>query len=431
MASINFPDSPVDGQYYNIFGTTYKYDSTTNSWAPISGEFEQNLYIGYTGSYGYTGSIGYTGSRGVTGYTGSEGFGAPRYTQIFTATGSGSYVLDQWTPTAISIFVSVNGLVQLPDVDYYIEDDIIYFNIVPPEGADVEIRYFGPSLGVTGYSGSVGYQGSQGIVGFRGSVGFIGSSGFATVFLGEDPPSGVDQPFDGQLWWDINNGILNIYYPNEENANTWVGIAEGPQGRPGYTGSQGYTGSEGPQGPVGPQGPQGEKGEEGAQGPAGADGQTGFTGSKGLDGSGSAGFTGSRGEVGFVGSLGYVGSQGVTGDLTREPWLYGTGSSGTIVLNAAQTRLFRIQPSGTFNLSIENLDLPNGFATSIVVVIQQGGTARVPGFVSINGSIFVDIKWQAGSAPTGNANKYDAIAYSIYSTGSGSYLILAQLVPFG
>lgn len=430
MSSINFPDSPVDGQNFNVLGTTYIYDLETNSWAPISGEFEQNLYIGYTGSLGYTGSIGYSGSQGPTGFTGSEGFGAPRFTQIFTATGSGSYVLDQWTPTAIAIFVIVNGLVQLPDIDYYVEDDIIYFNIVPPSGSDVEIRYFGPALGTTGYTGSVGYQGSQGITGYRGSVGYRGSNGFATVFIGENPPTGDDQPFDGQLWWDKNNGILNIYYPNEQNANTWVGIAEGPKGDKGFTGSRGYDGSigfTGSQGLQGPQGPQGPKGEEGAQG---LQGEIGFTGSKGQDATGSQGekgYTGSIGSLGYVGSLGYTGS---SGDLFKEPWLFGSPTSGTVVGDAAETRIFYVQPSGTFNFNVANLDLPSGFATSIILIILQGGTPRVPQFFSINGVQQSPIYWQGGSAPTGNANKYDVIAYSIYCNG-GSYLVLAQIIPFG
>lgn len=129
MSAINFPNNPVDGQYFAVENIIYKYDLETNSWTPISmdtgayvrlffgvtppppasnnmwwntetgelyvfyqdgssnqwvistptptsgyvGSRGTTGFVGSTGDLGYSGSIGYTGSRGVTGYVGSAG----------------------------------------------------------------------------------------------------------------------------------------------------------------------------------------------------------------------------------------------------------------------------------------------------------------------------------------------------------------------
>lgn len=358
--------------------------------------------------------------------------GYPYYTQQFVADGTDRYTLDETVTYPYEVIVSVNGLVQLPAVDYDIgaSPNEIIFNSVPIQGSDVEIRFFGPIdpgyMGSTGYQGSLGDRGEtgyRGSLGQQGATGYTGSSGVAEVYISENAPSGLNVT-PNMLWWDSDNAILNIYYTDED---TWVGIAEGPQGRVGYTGSEGsigYTGSAGPAGPTGNTGPQGAPGIQGipgAQGPEGRAGYTGSKGDKGDSGAGTIGYTGSPGNLGYTGSV---------GDPYKEPWSFTSSSSGTVVLDADNKRVFRIQPLGSFSVNVTNLNVLNGFTTSIVLVIQQGGTAYLPTSFSIAGTQVTDVKWQGGSAPTGNANKYDTIAYSIYNA-SGNYLVLAQLIPFG
>lgn len=259
---------------------------------------------GYSGSRGFTGSIGYTGSRGDSGYGGSTGaVGAPDYSQKIISTGSSNYSLDRQVTSPNHIIVSVNGLVQIPTTDYAILGlSTISFVNPPIVSSDIEIRYFSLATQV-GYQGSAGISGSAG-AGYRGSIGFQGSSGqggYSAIYIG---PTSDPSPFDGELWFDTDNGILSIYY---EVANTWVGIG------PGLRGADGYTGSIGPSG-----------------GYSGSQGGTGFAGSLGFTGSEGAGFTGSIGYTGSLGIIGYTGSQGDPSGYTGSAGLTGyTGSPGS------------------------------------------------------------------------------------------------------
>ena len=278
------------------------------------------------GSQGYTGSRGTSGFTGSRGYSGSEGRpGSPKSNQTYVADGAtSSFALNSLVYNTKSIFVMVNGLVLVPDADYSItNNDTLVLNDMPNDLADIEIRYFD----------DVGYQGSVGQTGYRGSVGYTGSNGFAMVYMSPTPPPSPD---DGALWWDTDNGILNIFYEDE---NTWVGIAEGPRGPRGYAGSTGigYTGSRGIPGEAAAVGYTGSLGNVGYTGSVGS---IGYSGSQGIAGEYAAiGFTGSIGSVGYTGSagsIGYSGSQGIAGEyaaigFTGSSGIVGyTGSSGTV-----------------------------------------------------------------------------------------------------
>lgn len=88
--------------------------------------------------------------------------------------------------------------------------------------------------------------------------------------------------------------------------------------------------------------------------------------------------------------------------------------------------------SGNWTLNLTGLATTNGFASSVTLIIAQGSTPYVPSTLSISG-VGQSINWQGGSLPSGNANKKDALSYSILSTGSGvtDYVIFGQLVSFG
>jgi hypothetical protein len=293
---------------------------------------------GYQGSVGYLGSVGYRGSKGDTGdpggpqgYTGSVGYvgsvgtgfvgsqgpaGSPKAKQVFTSDGIVKiYSLNTNVETPQSIFVMLNGSVLIPDDDYTIQNNnTLVLTAIPTKNSSIEVRYFGS----TGYIGSSGYRGS---VGYQGSA---GAAGIAQAYVSAFAPP-VSERVPGELWWDTDNGILNIYYSNEQ---TWVGLAEGPRGPFGYTGSGGlgYTGSAGA-------GYVGSRGYSGSVGFTGSIGSLGYTGSRGYNGSvgylGSVGFTGS---VGYVGSVGYTGSKGAgyDGSLGYTGSIGFTGSVGYV-----------------------------------------------------------------------------------------------------
>jgi len=123
------------------------------------------------------------GSQGLffgslTGFTGSKGdiglVGAPSESQTLIGNGSNTeYTLTRTAYSTKSIFVSVNGLVQIPDTDYTVNNYTISFTNSPQDTADIEIRYF--DVGAIGFNGSVGFQGSKGDPG--GATGYTGSAG--------------------------------------------------------------------------------------------------------------------------------------------------------------------------------------------------------------------------------------------------------------
>ena len=166
---------------------------------------------GYDGSTGYTGSVGYTGSEGVgfigsrgdtgfigsrgtdgtNGYTGSQGagftgskgdVGGPARKQLLLGDGTTTtFTMTESTPLPENIFVIVNGLVQIPTTDYTVDGTNLIFVNPPYNTADIEIRYFDITVGVTGFRGSVVFQGSLGYtgsLGLTGGIGYTGSRGY-------------------------------------------------------------------------------------------------------------------------------------------------------------------------------------------------------------------------------------------------------------
>ena len=389
------------------------FDSSTIGASGFQGSSGFRGSIGFTGSRGLTGtdglngfigSRGFTGSRG-TGFTGSSGFngstgavGAPNYSQIFTSTGIASYTLDLPVINPNHIIVSVNGLIQIPTTDYQIlSGTTLFFNTIPPTGSDIEIRFF-TIANIVGFRGSVGFQGS---VGVRGSVGFQGSSGEigpTIIYISdvEDPA-----PYDGQLWFDTDNGILSIYYEPE---NTWVGIGPGLRGAIGYTGSGGS-----PNGYTGSRGFTGSKGETGEPGPTGATGATGPSGTNGV--------------------RGYTGSKGADAQVVEDFDDLGN-RSGLVNLDVSSTNVFRLSPTGPFSINFGNVNtIPNNKTTTFVVFLVQDDPAIFPTTITFGG-VEETILWQGATLPVGNASKTDAISFTILKTSSG-LTVFGQLISFG
>ena len=412
-----FPDNPQIGDTATINGRTWEWDG--ERWLRVS-DLERGE-TGFTGSRGFVGSVGF-------GYAGSIGLpgGAPRNNQILTGDGLTSrFILDSIVGNSVSIFVIVNGLVLIPHNDYVIENsnELLIYD-TPNELSDIEIRFFDEA----------GFTGSFGATGYRGSVGFRGSNGLAQVYVNPVAPS-YEETIDGELWWDTENGILNIWYTDEE---TWVGIQQGPRGFKGYAGSLGYTGSRGftgsfgytgSQGIIGPTGYDGSRGAQGIQGIQGIQG-AGFVGSKGFDGSiGTLGYTGSFG-AGYTGSVGYVGSKG-SDALLVEDYSVISGGATNFSLDIEDSNVFKISPTGDFTINFQNVSLiPINKTTTFVIIITQGSTAYKPTTISFDGAAQT-VLWQGTAIPSGNASKTDAISFTVLKNSSGAYTVLGQLIGFG
>lgn len=107
-----------------------------------------------------------------------------------------------------------------------------------------------------------------------------------------------------------------------------------------------------------------------------------------------------------------------------------TSATGTVTHDCSTGQLFSHSSiSANFTANLTNLNLDSGYATTVTLVLNQGGTAYIPNAVQIGG-VSQTINWQGGSAPSGNANKKDVVSFSILNS-SGTYTVLGQLTSFG
>jgi len=107
------------------------------------------------------------------------------------------------------------------------------------------------------------------------------------------------------------------------------------------------------------------------------------------------------------------------------------GAGATVALDCSTGNTFYITStvSGNWTANLTNLSLSANCITNVTLMIIQGVTAYVPNALQIGGTTQT-INWQGGSIPTGNNSKKDAIAFTIFYTGS-AYNVFGQLVTFG
>jgi hypothetical protein len=103
--SIDFPQSPNDGQVYTFSNRTWTFSVAANAWIATTtnvGYTGSQGLIGFAGSSGAYAGMGYTGSRGNLGYTGSSGaYAAVGYTGS-PGTGGGSSSVTVSTTAPVS-----------------------------------------------------------------------------------------------------------------------------------------------------------------------------------------------------------------------------------------------------------------------------------------------------------------------------------------
>lgn len=318
-------DNQLQGFVYLSVDDGKVYIKVSNTFADWSSGYN----IGGQGYTGSTGALGYTGSRGFVGSTGTVG--VPTNSQLLTGNGSNTqFTLTELVSNTRNIFVVVNGLIQVPDVDYTINNLTLNLNNVPANTADIEVRYFGVergpagytgsqgAVGPSGYTGSAGFQGSLGSVGFQGSIGAPGGSTGFTGSIGAIGYTGsigftgsigpVGRPSASQLLAGNGsntvftltegavdtksilvavNGLIQIPDTDYSVSGTTLQFVNTPSNTAdieirffnsalvGFGGSVGYKGSAGD---------PGDRGYTGSVGYTGSAGSTGFSGSQGLIG---------------------------------------------------------------------------------------------------------------------------------------------------
>jgi hypothetical protein len=107
------------------------------------------------------------------------------------------------------------------------------------------------------------------------------------------------------------------------------------------------------------------------------------------------------------------------------------GAIGVVTHDCSNGQIFNhVGITNNFTANFTNLNLDNGYATNITLILNQGGTAYLANDVQISG-VAQTINWQGNSiAPEGSPNKKEVVSFSILND-SGTYLIFGQLVSFG
>ena len=89
---------------------------------------------------------------------------------------------------------------------------------------------------------------------------------------------------------------------------------------------------------------------------------------------------------------------------------------------------YHTSPDANWTANFTNLNISTNYATSVSIVIDQGGTGYYPDAVQIGG-VAQTIKWQANTTPTPSSNRTDVVTFSILNN-SGTYVVLGQLTGF-
>ncbi len=104
-------------------------------------------------------------------------------------------------------------------------------------------------------------------------------------------------------------------------------------------------------------------------------------------------------------------------------------ATGTVEHDCINGHIFyHTSPDANWTANFTNLNIATSYATSVTVVIAQGGTGYYPNAVQIGG-VGQTINWQGNATPTPSTNRTDVVTFSILNN-SGTYVVLGQLTGF-
>jgi hypothetical protein len=104
-------------------------------------------------------------------------------------------------------------------------------------------------------------------------------------------------------------------------------------------------------------------------------------------------------------------------------------ATGTVEHDCINGHIFyHTSPDANWTANFTNLNIATSYATSVSIVIAQGGTGYYPDAVQIGG-VAQTIKWQGNATPTPSTNRTDVVTFNILNN-SGTYVVLGQLTGF-
>jgi hypothetical protein len=106
-----------------------------------------------------------------------------------------------------------------------------------------------------------------------------------------------------------------------------------------------------------------------------------------------------------------------------------TDATGTVEHDCINGHIFyHTSPDANWTANFTNLNIAVSYATSVTIVITQGGTGYYPNAVQIGG-VGQTINWLANTTPAPSANRTDVVTFSIINN-AGTYTVLGQLTGF-
>ena len=108
-----------------------------------------------------------------------------------------------------------------------------------------------------------------------------------------------------------------------------------------------------------------------------------------------------------------------------------TSATGTVTHNINSSQIFyHTSIAANFTANFTNVSTTNNRTTTITLLLNQGATAYIPNAVQIEG-VAQTIKWQGGTAPTGNANKLDIVTFVLVRVSGSWASVIGQLSSYG
>ena len=120
----------------------------------------------------------------------------------------------------------------------------------------------------------------------------------------------------------------------------------------------------------------------------------------------------------------------VTLQQTSEKLSTLTGATGVVEHDLDNGAVFNhTSLAADFTANFTNVPTTADRTTSIVLVLNQGGTAYIPTALQIDG-VVQNINWQGAATPSGNASQVDIVSFTLIRTGA-AWTVIGSLTTYG
>jgi hypothetical protein len=104
-------------------------------------------------------------------------------------------------------------------------------------------------------------------------------------------------------------------------------------------------------------------------------------------------------------------------------------ATGTVTHDCSAGNIFyHSSPDANWTVNLTNINLSEGYATTVTIIIDQGNTGYYPSALQVGGAAQT-INWQGNATPTPSTNRLDVVSFSILAV-SGGYIVFGQLTGF-